>query len=117
MISRCIAATTRAGTRRACPQPGHGAAGRVALRAWASPNDGRNTTAARAGSVHEARSVLADRHRRGEPAVDLALVDLYLPDGSGLELVRTLACDVLVLSAATEPESVRAVLRLKIATT
>jgi response regulator of citrate/malate metabolism len=40
--------------------------------------------------------------------VDLALVDVYLPDGSGVDLVRELHCDSIMLSAATEAETVRA---------
>ena len=40
--------------------------------------------------------------------VDLALVDVYLPDGSGIDLVRELHSDSMVLSAATEAETVRA---------
>lgn len=40
--------------------------------------------------------------------VDLALVDVYLPDGSGIDLVRELDCDTIMLSAATEAETVRA---------
>jgi response regulator of citrate/malate metabolism len=40
--------------------------------------------------------------------VDLALVDVYLPDGSGIDLVRELRCDSIMLSAATEAETVRA---------
>lgn len=45
--------------------------------------------------------------RRSGP-VDLALVDVYLPDGSGIDLVRELHCDSIMLSAATEAETVRA---------
>ena len=45
--------------------------------------------------------------RRAEP-VDLALVDVYLPDGSGIDLVRELRCDSIVLSAATEADTIRA---------
>ena len=45
--------------------------------------------------------------RNAEP-VDLALVDVYLPDGSGIDLVRELRCDSIVLSAATESETIRA---------
>ena len=40
--------------------------------------------------------------------VDLALVDIYLPDGSGIDLLRELRCEKIVLSAATEPETIRA---------
>ncbi len=43
---------------------------------------------------------LAAAHE-AEP-VDLALVDVYLPDGSGVDFVRELRCDSMVLSAATE---------------
>lgn len=40
--------------------------------------------------------------------VDLALVDVYLPDGSGVDFVRELQCDVMMLTAATESHTVRA---------
>src|ERR1700712_5367285 len=40
--------------------------------------------------------------------VDLALVDVYLPDGSGVDLVRELHGDTMVLTAATEAETIRA---------
>ncbi|MEV8566157.1 response regulator [Streptomyces sp. NPDC051322] len=39
--------------------------------------------------------------------VDLALVDVYLPDGSGIDLLRRLDCDAFVLSAAAEGAAVR----------
>lgn len=45
--------------------------------------------------------------RKAEP-VDLALVDVYLPDGSGIDLVRESTCDSIVLSAATEADTIRA---------
>ena len=40
--------------------------------------------------------------------MDLALVDVYLPDGSGVDFVRELRCDSFILSAATEAETIRA---------
>lgn len=47
--------------------------------------------------------------RDAEP-VDLALVDVYLPDGSGIDFVRELRGDSMVLTAATEAETIRAAL-------
>ena len=41
-------------------------------------------------------------------AVDLALVDVYLPDGSGIDFVRELQGDSMVLTAATEAMTIRA---------
>lgn len=57
-------------------------------------------------SVSDTANTLAAA-RRAEP-VDLALVDVYLPDGSGIDLVRELRCDSIVLSAATEADTIRA---------
>lgn len=45
--------------------------------------------------------------RKAAP-VDLALVDVYLPDGSGVDFVRELRCDSMILSAATEADTIRA---------
>jgi response regulator of citrate/malate metabolism len=45
--------------------------------------------------------------RKADP-VDLALVDVYLPDGSGIDFVRELRCDSMVLSAATDAPTIRA---------
>lgn len=47
--------------------------------------------------------------RQADP-VDLALVDVYLPDGSGIDFVRELRGDAMVLTAATEAETIRAAL-------
>ena len=57
------------------------------------------------GTAAEARRVVA----RG--GVDLVLLDLYLPDGSGLDLLRELDVDAFVLSAASDPATVRSALR------
>lgn len=47
---------------------------------------------------------------RKQGPVDLALVDVYLPDGSGIDFVRELPGDAMVLSAATEAGAIRAAL-------
>ncbi|RDI49796.1 response regulator [Nocardia mexicana] len=57
-----------------------------------------------ATTLAAARSALADT------AFDLALVDVYLPDGSGVDLVREIGCDAMMLTAATEAATVRAAL-------
>jgi response regulator of citrate/malate metabolism len=45
---------------------------------------------------------------RKADTVDLALVDVYLPDGSGIDFVRELQGDSMVLTAATEAVTIRA---------
>ena len=62
-----------------------------------------------AGTVHAAAAAL--EAARGQPP-DLVLLDLYLPDASGLEVLRRLRAlneppDVIVLSAARDMISVR----------
>jgi two-component system nitrate/nitrite response regulator NarL len=64
------------------------------------------TVVAQAGSLAEAREVLREAHEDG-PEVDVAIVDLELPDGSGTEFVAELLADdpdvhVLVLSAFSD---------------
>ncbi|MGQ4615320.1 response regulator [Nocardia sp. R7R-8] len=60
------------------------------------------TVAGTANTLAAARELVA-----AQP-IDLALVDVYLPDGSGIDFVRALRCDAMVLTASTESESVRA---------
>jgi response regulator of citrate/malate metabolism len=62
------------------------------------------TAAATTNTLAEARKAAADA------AIDLALVDVYLPDGSGVDLIRELRCDTMVLTAATEADTIRAAL-------
>ncbi|SFY51048.1 response regulator transcription factor [Streptomyces sp. F-1] len=62
-----------------------------------------------AGTAHSAGAALALLERAESP-IDLALVDLYLPDRPGLELLRALPCDTFVLSAAAEWRTVRSAL-------
>jgi len=56
-------------------------------------------------------TVAAARRALAEQPVDLVLLDLYLPDGSGLDLLRELDVDAFVLSAASDPSTVRTALR------
>ncbi|OII23635.1 response regulator [Frigoribacterium sp. MCBA15_019] len=57
------------------------------------------------GTVAEVRRVLAER------PVDLLLLDVHLPDGSGLDLLREVDVDAFVLSAASDAATVRRALR------
>src|SRR5262245_40781405 len=57
-------------------------------------------------TVTTTATTLAAAHK-ADP-VDLALVDVYLPDGSGIDFVRELRCDTMVLSAATDAPTIRA---------
>ncbi|NKY17714.1 response regulator [Tsukamurella spumae] len=60
------------------------------------------TTVGSARTLSEARAIL-ERER-----IDLALVDVYLPDGSGIDLVREMRCDAFILGAADDAAGVRA---------
>lgn len=57
------------------------------------------------GTLAAARSVLAST------VVGLVLVDVYLPDGSGLDLLRSVDTDAFVLSAASDSDTVRRAMR------
>ena len=62
-------------------------------------------------TVTATASTLADaRKAAAAAAIDLALVDVYLPDGSGLSLIRELHCDTMVLTAAAEADTIRSAL-------
>lgn len=61
--------------------------------------------------VHGAASLGAARARMAESAVDAALIDLGLPDGDGIALIRELkaqqpACEVLVITVFADRERV-----------
>ncbi|HVV11845.1 response regulator [Amycolatopsis sp.] len=60
------------------------------------------------GTAHTAAEA---RARVRELTPDLVLLDVYLPDESGLALLGELQTDAIVLSAATDTRSVRVALR------
>ena len=67
--------------------------------------------------VGEAHTAAEAREMSAGLMPELVLMDIYLPDGNGLEVVRTLleqvkAPDVIVISAARELGTVRAAMRL-----
>ncbi len=53
------------------------------------------------------RTIAGAREVIVRDAPDLLLADVYLPDGDGIELVRSAGVDAFVLSAADEPATVR----------
>ncbi|MGP5218953.1 response regulator [Arthrobacter rhombi] len=57
------------------------------------------------GTADQARLAVAAQHP------DLVLLDVYLPDALGLDLLQTLDTDVFILSAAAEASSVRQAIR------
>ncbi|TVT53914.1 response regulator [Amycolatopsis rhizosphaerae] len=61
-----------------------------------------------AGIAHTAAEA---RARVRELAPDLVLLDVYLPDESGLSLLTELPVDTIILSAAADTRSIRAALR------
>jgi response regulator of citrate/malate metabolism len=60
------------------------------------------------GTAHTAAEA---RARVRELSPDLILLDVYLPDESGLAVLPELQTDTIVLSAATDAQSIRAALR------
>jgi len=69
----------------------------------------RDAVSARAGFValEPARTIGEARAAIAAHAPDLVLADVYLPDGDGIDLVRSLEIDAFVLSAATDAATVR----------
>lgn len=61
-----------------------------------------------AGVAHTAGEA---RARVRELSPDLVLLDIYLPDESGLSLLADLPTDAIILSAATDRRSIRAAIR------
>lgn len=61
---------------------------------------------ARAGSIGTARRAIAEH-----PEIDLVLLDVHLPDGSGIDLIAELPCDCFIVGAETEASAVRAAMR------
>ena len=66
-----------------------------------------------AATVRDALSAIRERRSRGEP-LDLILVDMNLPDGTGLEVIRRVKTNpawstipVLVLSSEVSPDTVK----------
>ncbi|MDD7946035.1 response regulator [Microbacterium sp. NE2HP2] len=62
-------------------------------------------------ALEPARSIGTARSAIAEHRPDLVLIDNYLPDGEGVELVRSIDTDAIVLSAASDAETVRRALR------
>lgn len=62
-------------------------------------------------ALEPARSLAAARAAIDEHRPDLVLVDNYLPDGEGVDLVRVIDVDAMVLSAATDAHTIRRALR------
>ena len=62
------------------------------------------TVVGQAGTIAEARAEFA---AATSGTIDLALLDVYLPDGSGIDLVAEFPCDSFVVGAETDSEAVR----------
>ena len=62
-------------------------------------------------ALEPVRSVSAARAAVRTQAPDLLLVDAFLPDGDGIDLVRMVGLDAIVLSAAGDAPTIRRALR------
>ncbi|MFJ6677769.1 response regulator [Microbacterium sp. NPDC091382] len=62
-------------------------------------------------ALEPARTAAAAIQSVRTDAPDLILADVYLPDGDGIEVVRSCGVDALVLSAATDAATVRRAFR------
>lgn len=73
----------------------------------------RDIVADRAGftALAPVRSIDAARAALRGDAADLLLADVYLPDGDGIDLVRSAGIDAFVLSAASDAATVRRAFR------
>ena len=60
--------------------------------------------------VGVAHTAAAAREAAATLQPDLVLLDMYLPDGLGTDLVAELGCDVMMITAASDAASVRAAL-------
>lgn len=58
-------------------------------------------------SLEPARTLAEARRSIAEHRPELLLVDVYLPDGTGIDLVRAVEIDAFVLSAANDAATVR----------
>lgn len=61
------------------------------------------------GMAHTARAGI---ELAQSSAADLIVLDQYLPDGSGLSVIRQVSCDVMMVTAASDGAAVREALRL-----
>ncbi|WP_416444556.1 response regulator [Leucobacter sp. HNU] len=73
----------------------------------------RDIVAERPGflALEPARSLAEARAAIRAHRPDLLLVDVYLPDGDGIDLVRAAGCDAFVISAAGDAPTLRRALR------
>ena len=78
----------------------------AALHAGVVDAVGGFVVVAQVGGIAQALTAISDH-----PNISLALIDVHLPDGSGLDLLARIGCDAFVLSAETDGGAVRRALR------